>query len=473
MSKEVDVRMFGAKGDGVTDDTVAIQHAIDKLSGSGASLLFPPGIYLVSATKRNPYKLILRSDLHLIGCGASSEIRSEVESQNCSARTFASEKGTMLKNCTLENLKINGRESEQTQRCRNYQRSAIFVLDSEDFRVIDCEIVDSCDVIRLYGPAVRPVIRGNRIHAQTEAISREAIVISGATDALVEGNHIWDCPYMTGIKMEGASNDNDFRNKVVHNFISAGMGITVAGACTVEDNEITTTNGAAISAGSRCFVTRNRILGAIQNGIALVSYDGELEDTLIAWNKIFDVVGSGTGYPNGICAVGTTENDIRPRRLQIVGNTVRGLTGGNDGINFGIRLEAVGTTFLIAHNELYGVKYGVSVGLPRGTSENPRYMENVRALGNLIELAAVTGAVGIQIGGYSSSYSFVRRILIANNTIYRTDSNYSSEGLQFQSDADGVIISGNDLRDNGKPYQPYGANPTNVLRRGNLGLSDS
>jgi hypothetical protein len=57
----VNVKEFGAKGDGVTDDTAAIQAAIDyaknlgandrpsePLSSKGAKVLFPPGIYMIS-----------------------------------------------------------------------------------------------------------------------------------------------------------------------------------------------------------------------------------------------------------------------------------------------------------------------------------------------------------------------------------------------------------------------------------------
>ncbi len=51
----VDVRSFGAKGDGVTDDTQAVQMAISYLP-DGARLLFPAGVYLTKP-------LVLRSHI--------------------------------------------------------------------------------------------------------------------------------------------------------------------------------------------------------------------------------------------------------------------------------------------------------------------------------------------------------------------------------------------------------------------------
>ena len=43
------VRDFGALGDGVTDDTVALQNALDSLNG-GETLDFPHGRYVITAT---------------------------------------------------------------------------------------------------------------------------------------------------------------------------------------------------------------------------------------------------------------------------------------------------------------------------------------------------------------------------------------------------------------------------------------
>lgn len=48
---EINVKNFGAFGDGVTDDTAVIQAAINDLKqNNGGILFFPPGIYMISAS---------------------------------------------------------------------------------------------------------------------------------------------------------------------------------------------------------------------------------------------------------------------------------------------------------------------------------------------------------------------------------------------------------------------------------------
>lgn len=44
-----DVRVYGAKGDGTTDDTTAIQNAMNAAKPTGATVWFPPGTYLISS----------------------------------------------------------------------------------------------------------------------------------------------------------------------------------------------------------------------------------------------------------------------------------------------------------------------------------------------------------------------------------------------------------------------------------------
>lgn len=63
------VRDFGAKGDGKTDDTRALQHAFTKGEGT---LLFPPGNYLI--TRPLVARLNARPRFHLSGSGGTARL---------------------------------------------------------------------------------------------------------------------------------------------------------------------------------------------------------------------------------------------------------------------------------------------------------------------------------------------------------------------------------------------------------------
>ncbi len=48
-SLEFNVRDAGASGDGKTDDTAAVQSAIDRVSGTGGTVIIPGGVYVIDA----------------------------------------------------------------------------------------------------------------------------------------------------------------------------------------------------------------------------------------------------------------------------------------------------------------------------------------------------------------------------------------------------------------------------------------
>jgi hypothetical protein len=74
----LNVRNYGATGDGETDDTSAIQDAIDDAFAAGGGVVhFPPGDYKVGGTG---LCLLLKSGVHLRGCGISTRIMNSTAS---------------------------------------------------------------------------------------------------------------------------------------------------------------------------------------------------------------------------------------------------------------------------------------------------------------------------------------------------------------------------------------------------------
>ena len=59
----VNVKDKGAKGDGETDDTAAIQAAIDQVAGTGGTVLVPDGVYMIDAAGKP--RLSLKDDMTL------------------------------------------------------------------------------------------------------------------------------------------------------------------------------------------------------------------------------------------------------------------------------------------------------------------------------------------------------------------------------------------------------------------------
>lgn len=77
-SQVLNVRDYGAKGDGLTDDRAAIQACIDAAVAEGKWAYMPPGTYKMNAVSGQSHALNLSSGAKLAGAGASSVIYSEV-----------------------------------------------------------------------------------------------------------------------------------------------------------------------------------------------------------------------------------------------------------------------------------------------------------------------------------------------------------------------------------------------------------
>ena len=95
---------FGAKGDGVTDDTESFQDAVDFAISNGVSLFVPDGTYLVS-------KLSIDDRINMYGNGVNSVIKS-IDSNSEDSIIYLVNAG--IKESSIHDLAIDGNKSNNS-----------------------------------------------------------------------------------------------------------------------------------------------------------------------------------------------------------------------------------------------------------------------------------------------------------------------------------------------------------------------
>lgn len=102
----VDVTNYGATGDGATDDTAAIQAALDAAHAAGGGVVyFPPGTYIIAPT--TTARLVLYDDLSIEGDGEASVLKVKDDAGDYATIFGAVDDSTALNNVRLRNLKID------------------------------------------------------------------------------------------------------------------------------------------------------------------------------------------------------------------------------------------------------------------------------------------------------------------------------------------------------------------------------
>jgi hypothetical protein len=95
------VKQYGAKGDGVTDDTTAIQNSINAAnSAGGGTVFFPNGTYLVSAT------IIVHSNILLLGQSKWKSIVKLADASRVALFDCSGVSGNPKMHITFENLNL-------------------------------------------------------------------------------------------------------------------------------------------------------------------------------------------------------------------------------------------------------------------------------------------------------------------------------------------------------------------------------
>lgn len=269
----IDVKAhFGAKGDGTTDDTVAIQAAIS--ASAGRSIYFPAGTYIAAGID------IMFDNLRFFGEGMASVIKLR---NGANTHLFTHLGGASANRffVTFENLRLDGNRANNSSghivraysahtwlfdriHFQNAADSAIkFEGQSSSFLALNnvvrnCRIEGSTNQALFFG-AFAPnnhvesniiggvsnwyciedanaenKFIGNHIHTS----AGHGIYLNGATNPIVEGNYV-ESSNQSGIKVESTTQGARIIGNVCFNngLTSAGDGINVAGTdCSVMGN---------------------------------------------------------------------------------------------------------------------------------------------------------------------------------------------------------------------------------------------
>ncbi|MBZ5788946.1 right-handed parallel beta-helix repeat-containing protein [Burkholderia contaminans] len=247
------VRRFGVMGDGVTDDTAALQVALN----AGVPLYFPPGIYLYSNTLTATASLVGAGWNSILQCTTSQGQNASIYWSNASnfkiqnlkffsknaAGYYANENAgpINLEACSLFEIsgcQINNAASQaiMMRACVNGKVFGNTVLNvwhdgfhvtgaSADITITNNEVINGGDdafaVVGYQKDLARPrriIVSNNRVDQTKYA---RGIAIVGAQDVTVSGNHIYNSQ-CAGIYIASESSYQTYGNenvRIVNNIL--------------------------------------------------------------------------------------------------------------------------------------------------------------------------------------------------------------------------------------------------------------
>jgi parallel beta-helix repeat protein len=254
---------FGAKRDGSTNDTTAIQAAIDFVEAQGGGTVwFPRGVYrFTTLTVDNP-------DVELLGENGTIL---ETTTTNANIIAITADRS----GCNKLHVRTSGtatagahfRLADDDTYCLNCKSEASFqsyTISGSRVRVEGCRVISSLSNGMRLGNggslAAAPVVANNIIQALSG--SGNAVIFDNTADAIFSGNQILDSDTGDAIAIDG----DNARARIIGNVIAGGGadGISLqsgAANCVIEGNVISgcTDRAIDISAGVSGLICRDNV----------------------------------------------------------------------------------------------------------------------------------------------------------------------------------------------------------------------
>ena len=154
---EVSVKDYGAKGNGLTDDRIAIQAAIEAVNKTGGGTVnFPEGIYVVTAPNKGEWEpqIRLSNNLKFQGVGMNKSVIKIADNQGAYDVIFSGDAitGFSMMDIGIDaNGATNPLFSEKDAVTTPYMHTLIFLPKAKDIAIERCRFTNLSGVWAVYG----------------------------------------------------------------------------------------------------------------------------------------------------------------------------------------------------------------------------------------------------------------------------------------------------------------------------------
>ena len=230
----INVKDFGALGDGINDDTYAISKAIDHLNKkNGGVLFFPQGEYLISRTKNKgqAYCLNSGSNIHFLGSlEGESILKLSNNQRNYTRMIYVVDQNNVL----FENLTFNGDRYNQNQEKKFEHLHGIFIQSSNNIKITRCNFQNTRgDGILIRGPKA-PAKNIKVLNCRFYENGRNGITLGSGFDTVLIDSCFFDCKNIKASSIDSEPESGICKNVTISNCTIQNTGfkstiITVGG----------------------------------------------------------------------------------------------------------------------------------------------------------------------------------------------------------------------------------------------------
>jgi hypothetical protein len=372
---------FGAIGDGVANDTAAIQAAVN--ASTGNTLYIPAGTYLVSSS------INLKSNLNIIGTKNNTVIKIANGTYGAATQVFVSTPadGAGAKtNVTLSNLVIDGNKGN----IGTSRNPIITWFEGSNYTISNCRF-QNCEGICLNISTVSENVTIENVEFincggapdNSDGYRKQAIAFSnttGGSETRTKNVFITNCLFDTqGLDCISLGNCDEI--VVSSNIAKDSYSFLYTAANPYSNNNLVVSNNAIYNTNQGAYVSttqplaidlpdltngsivNNVISSCAQSGIGVFSSS---KNVVVSGNSLLDVCTTANSWVGGISIGGDAVTGY-PDNITVAGNIVENTLGGTTMI-YGLFINTNSTNVFISNNTFTGAttsKFGYYVtGLP-------------------------------------------------------------------------------------------------------------